>query len=125
MEQNQPNKQEPQSAKEQAEEFVKIMEAGRKLGLVYRFDAIMMLKKNAQDLKTAGSNGKSKGLLMAADLVTRLPAVDAVKVTRCERCTEYNDGICGKYRVEMKPDDYCSRPSRRIIGGKISQGTAV
>ncbi len=113
------------SALEKAKEFVKIMEAGKKLGLVYRFDAIMMLKKNAQNLKTAGSNGKSKGLLLAADLISRLPAVDAVKVLRCERCTAYKNGVCTKFNAEMKPDDYCSRPSKRIIGEKTSQGTAV
>ncbi len=113
------------AAREQAEEFVKIMEAGRKLGLIYRFDAIMILKKNAQTLKTSGSNGKAKGLLMAADLITRLPAVDAVKVTRCERCTLYQDGVCGRSHAEMKPDDYCSRPARRVIGEKATQETAV
>lgn len=113
------------TAKEQAEEFAKIIEAGKKLGLVYRFDAIMMLKKNAQDLKLAGSNGKAKGLLLASDLITRLPSVDAVKVTRCERCQLFQGGRCARSHMDVKPDDYCSRPVKRIIGEKTTQETAV
>ena len=117
--------QENKTAKEKAQDFVRILEAGRKLGLIYRFDAITILKKYAADMKSAGSNGKSKGFQLSAEVISKLPGVDAERVTRCERCTSYQDGVCQKYHTSMNTDDYCSRPDKRVIGEAVEEKQAA
>lgn len=102
--------------KKQAEEISRLIEAGKKLGLIYRFDAITVMKKYAAEMKSQGSNGKSKGANVCVDLISHLPSVDAVRVTRCERCKNYKEGICERFDWPMNADDYCSRPSKRTVG---------
>ena len=102
--------------RQQVNEITKIIEAGKKLGMIYRFDAITVLKKYAAEMKSAGSNGKSKGASVCADLISKLPAVDAVRVTRCERCMAFINGICTRLNHPMQADDYCSQPVKRKIG---------
>lgn len=108
-----PQEDTPDLAKTQ--KLLSLIEKGREFGLVYKFDAINILLKYAGDLKKAGSNGKSKGFRMSADLISKLPPVkNAVTVTRCSDCAAYRPDRtwCDKHKCPFQPDGYCSQPDK-------------
>ena len=64
--------------------------------------------------------------LAAANFVKKVPAVDAVEVTRCHECQSHTeDPETGKHYcwkplgcmgcIQVNPDDFCSRGKRKEI----------
>ena len=101
---------------DKAKKLLALIEKGREFGLVYKFDAMSVLRKCAGDLKKAGSNGKSKGFIMSADMIAGIPPVkDAVVVTRCADCAAYRPDRtwCDKHKCGFAPDGYCSQPDKK------------
>jgi len=107
------------SVADKTKKIMSLIEKGREFGLVYKFDAINILQKYAVDLKKAGSNGKSKGFRMSAQLIANLPAVkDAVIVTRCANCQSYvpERTWCSKHKCGFAPEGFCSQPDKIRTG---------
>ena len=115
--------------KHQASKLKKLLQAGEKLGLVFKFDVNNLLLHAAAQAKHEGANGKSKGLKEAAYLVSQMQPADAVKVCRCESCgyliqdeTGQKPPYCQQWRAVTKLDGYCHEAARLRKIPKIQPG---
>jgi len=98
---------------EKLEHLNQLVSKGREFGLIYKFDAIGILMSRIKGLKLEGSNGKAKGVKLAAELLSGLkPVQDVAPVTRCKDCLLYNKqtAFCGRYHTAFPEDGFCSQP---------------
>lgn len=100
--------------KDQLEHLDQLIQKGREFGMVYKFDAIGILMNQIKTLKLEGSNGKAKGVRMAADLLSKLkPVQGAAVVTHCAGCMKYDKKthFCSHFELTFHEDDFCSKAS--------------
>ncbi len=105
--------EEKKITKEQIEHLDKLVKKGREFGMIYKFDAIGILMAQVKTLKLEGSNGKAKGMRLAAELLSKIkPVKDVAPVTRCEACTAYDRQRfwCEKHHTAFPADGFCSQP---------------
>ena len=114
--------------KQKASEMRKLLQAGEKIGLVFKFDVNNILMHAAAQAKRSGSNGKAAGLKEAARLVSQMAKVDAVKVCRCADCGYYlkdetgqRAPYCQHWRSDTKPDGYCHEAARMLHLPKLER----
>lgn len=101
-------------AKEKLEHLDKLVQKGREFGMVYKFDAIGILMSQVKMFKLEGSNGKAKGIRMAAGLLSNLkPVQGAAVVTHCVDCMKYDKKthFCSHFGLTFHEDDFCSKAS--------------
>ena len=99
-------------SKEKLEHMDKLVQKGREFGLIYKFDAIGVLMSQVKNLKLEGSNGKAKGMRLAADLLSKLKPVKGVApVTHCADCQKYDKQRfwCEKHHTAFPEDGFCSQ----------------